>query len=448
MALFVFAASTVCLFPVSWPANRNTLIAVFFTVASIRVLSEPRFRGRSVPLVAALALAILASLAKETGLSAFVLIIVCLWWLRRRADVFVPRRWVTTGSIASLSLAGLYGAFFLSRGYGVNGVFYVVPWGDPIGFLRRLGELATKGALSLVGPFSVDLFSFVPHGTLICVILFFALIVPFGWFLWRQVKSHPAAGFLAAWILITIVLQAGAPPSDRLLFAASVGSSGLLALFVCATAFPRQAAPRRRGRRTLGLAVFFSAGVASALSLVAQGISGAQFVGEVRDAVLTADVGPASVGRREVFVLQSPNMLVPLALLPTWVIETDDLNVRFWPMQTGRRGLRWTRLDERTFDLTSLGRPFLTDLLERLFLTRRGLPTPGATWKTALFAVEAIDVDEDGLRRFRVSCPDPLDSPRYRFLVVRHGRLVHIAPPAVGETVIIPPAIPPHAFVP
>lgn len=448
LALFFFAASTSCLFPVSWPANRNTLIAVFFMVASIRVLSLPRSRGRPAPLVAALVLAILASLAKETGVTAFGLIVAYLWWLRRRADVSVPQRWVMTGSIGSLLLAGLYGAFLLSRGYGTNCVFYAMPWSDPILFLRNLGELVTKGGLSLVGPFSVDAIIFVPHGGLICVIVFFALIVPFAWFLWRQVRAHPGAGFLAAWTLITVVPQGGAPPSDRLLFAASVGSSGLLALFVCATVFPGQTAPRRRGRRMLGFVIFFSAGVASALSLVAQGISGAQFVGEVRDAILTADVGPVVAGRREVFVFQSPNMLVPLGMLPTWAVETNDPNVRFWPMQTGRRGLRWTRLDERTFDLTSLGRPFLTDLLERLFLTRRGLPTPGATWKTALFTVVAIDVDENGLHRFRVHCPESLDTPGYRFLIVRDGRFVHTAPPAVGETVIIPPAIPPRPFVP
>ena len=112
--------------------------------------------------------------------------------------------------------------------------------------------------------------------------------------------------------------------------------------------------------------------------------------------------------------------------------------MRFWPLQMGPRGLRWTRLDERSFALYSLDDAFLTGGLEKLFLTNRDDLVEGATCETALFTVEMVDFDADGLRRFHVRCPESLDTRHYRFLTFREGRFVATRPPSVGESVELP----------
>jgi hypothetical protein len=267
-----------------------------------------------------------------------------------------------------------------------------------------------------------------------------------GWVVWKHAKPFPWAYLFAAWILLTIIPQAGAPISERMLFAPTVGSSALLALFLSAALSGNPARPRSRLPRILAYVVLLTAGLLSGVSILAGGLVVSDSATEVRETVLEADVGPAELGRREVFLLQSPNALVAFAAVSTWAIESEDHDVRFWPMQTGRRGVRLTRVDERTFELETLDRPFLTDLFERVFLATRTPPVPGTRWETALFSVEAVETSADGLRRFRVCCEDSLDSPRYRFLMVKDGGLVATAPPAIGKSAEYAAVVPPHPF--
>jgi len=49
---------------------------------------------------------------------------------------------------------------------------------------------------------------------------------------------------------------------------------------------------------------------------------------------------------------------------------------------------------------------------------------------------------------FRVTCPNSLDEPRYRFLTFRDGRLRHTPPPAIGESIDLPPVEPLVPFMP
>ena len=311
-----------------------------------------------------------------------------------------------------------------------------------------MGKLLSIGALSLAGPFNVDLLAALPRGLAGVAAISFVLAAGLAWVIFRNTRQHATAVFLAAWMAITVLPQGGAPPAERLLFGVSVGSSGLLAMFLSATVFQKAALWRPRLSRTLGWAVLLSAGPLSAVSVPVQGFVLTRLTGEVRQTIVTAQVPPPNHRQREVFVLQSPSMLVPLPMGQTWVIETDDRLARFWPMQSGRRGLRWTRLDERTFELESLDQPFLANIMEKVFLSGRSAPIPGAKWETALFTVEAVETGPDGLRRFRVRCPDSLDAPGYRFLVSPDGRLEAIPPPQVGQAVLIPTAAPFHRFMP
>ncbi|MHC4698582.1 MAG: hypothetical protein ACYTFA_17765, partial [Planctomycetota bacterium] len=331
-------------------------------------------------------------------------------------------------------------------------IFYATPWSDTIEFVKRVAILVPTGALSLLGPFSLDLLLFAPQALIPAVIISLAVVIPVARIVWRYVKSHPAAAFLAGWIVLTLVPQGGAPPGDRLLFAPSVASSALLGLFLCSvqlrsTPSPRGLKPAARSARIVAAAILTTAGLLSGVSTIVQGFTIKHLATEVRRTTLSADVGSRELGQREVFVLQSSYALVTFNTHPTWAIESADHNVRFWPMQTGRRGVRWTRVDQRTFDLESLDKPFLTGLFESVFLTTR-TPKPGDTFQTALFNVEVIDVDDTGLRRFRVYCPDSLDSSHYRFLVPRAGRLTAIPAPAIGESVVLRPVVPPYAFAP
>jgi hypothetical protein len=110
--------------------------------------------------------------------------------------------------------------------------------------------------------------------------------------------------------------------------------------------------------------------------------------------------------------------------------------------------LRWTREDERTFTLESLGPPFLTLPFERVYLTRADAMPLGARFDGGAFAVEVAAANAAGPRVLRFVLDEPLDDRRWRFLVWRDGRLTHLSPPALGASLEVPEAEPLIPLVP
>jgi len=163
---------------------------------------------------------------------------------------------------------------------------------------------------------------------------------------------------------------------------------------------------------------------------------------------VSADVGPPSLGWRDALVLQGQSLLIPFSIASTWAVESDDQQVRFWPIQCGRRGLEWTRTGDRTLRLRSLDAPFLDTPFEIVYLTDRTPPRVGDVWRTGLFEARALEVDEGGLRTVELTLDRSLDDPSLRFLVPDGGRLVHVPPPAPGETRRIEAFVPENPMLP
>jgi hypothetical protein len=193
---------------------------------------------------------------------------------------------------------------------------------------------------------------------------------------------------------------------------------------------------RRTGAWVLALSVTVGSGL-YLLNLNAHVLPGTAY--HVRETVRATDVGPRIGRRRDVLVLQTESQLQGLTLSWTWHAEVDDESVHFALMQSSRRGLRWTRTDERTFELEALRSCFLDTPLEGVFLTNTAL-TVGTRWRTPDFEVEALTVDESCFRRFRVTLDRSLDDPSLRFVRPVEGVLSRIEPPAVGTTLELPAA--------
>ena len=351
LGLALFAAENGSVLPVGWMANRNSLLATLFTTAALATLLGGRRPGGPRALAGALGLGLCACLCKESGIAVFLLIPAGL--LR------APPGRVRFATAAGLSLlvAAAYLAFLLGLGYGANSLFYPTPWGEPLEVLRRFAVLLPAGLLALGLPVPLDLLFTNPGLQLPAALVAAAVVLPLGTFLWRRVRAHPAAGLLALWVAVSLLPQAGAPISDRLLFGASVGSSALLALFVT-TGPPLR--PLRAGSLASWL-VLAGAGLASAGVLLGAQETLRQVANLGRAVVLDAELGPGTPPR-EVLMLQVPSALTALNPGPTWLIERGEPRVRFWSLQYGRRALGWTGVDERTFELESLDAPFLKHL--------------------------------------------------------------------------------------
>ncbi len=399
--------------PVGWTANNNALLLALFSVASMRQF----LRGRP---VCGLVLALAAAGSNEAGAVTLGLaVLVCMaGWVKNARLI---------GCLA-LALCALYLSVLLGGGYGTRSVFYAMPWSDPARFAGNLITLVSAGSVSLLGPYPLDAASLFPQVRLPLILVGCLVGIPIWFFIIRAVRDKPCVTWLAAWCLAFLLPHAGTLPADRLLFIPSIGAVGILALY-----FETQLGSKRRGPRWL----WWSATVGSGLYLLIQGIGLSAGAAYLRESAPQTEVGSPKLGHRDVFVLQTESQFQGFTLHSMWAFHTTDRDLTFWNLQTGRRSLRWTRIDEQTFDLESLDEPFFKGMFESVYLSRVPAFEVGDTWSTKSFDVEALEVDAGHPVRLRFRMQESLDDDQLRFVVPVQGRLAHTSPPAVGRSIVI-----------
>jgi hypothetical protein len=441
-AVALLAASQATIYPTDWIANRNSLLAATFTTGAVAAIASHRRLGRGRALATSLGLAALACLSKESGVAAFAAVAAYLVV----AGHGLPAPWARRAAAASAACAALFVVAVAAAGFGTHCAFYATPWSDPGRWLANLGKLGAVGALSLVTPALSDLTFLVPSALPAFVAGGIVVGSAVGAWALRRLRGERTAAFLAVWTALSLLPEAGAPLQDRLLLTATVGAAGLLAMLLART-LPA-AAGRSRFERGAAWTVVVLAGI-EALATLGQSATTSGMAHAIREKATSADVGPRELGRREVFLLQADDPLVAFTIASTWALHTGDVDVRFTQLQTGRRGLRWTRVDERTMEFESLDRPFVTDPFETVYRADATPPAPGTVVEVPRLRFEVARTDADGrVRAVRVRFDEPPDGPRFRFLVPRDGRLTHVAPPAPGASVDLPRADSAHAFVP
>lgn len=432
LALAIFVADNGGLLPVGWIANRNSLLEALFAALALHAGLVARERGSRRHFVAALWLAFFALLAKESGLHVAAGLTL-LFFFARRADA--PPRLSRVVVVAPLALALVYLAGYAASGMGSNVLFYPMPWSAPAEFARGAMAMFVCAPIAAVSPFPIDALLLAPEYSraLLALAAVFgvgivALFVP-------RLRGVRASGLLTLLGVLALLPQAGAPPSDRLMFTPMLYWAPLIALVLERTL---TAAWRERTSRGMRLAArsIAVAQVLSALVVLGGGLGMAKSWARMRSVIAGADVGPAELGERHAFVLQaSPSSLVALGPLSTWIFEGGSERVRFHPLQAGQRALTWTRSAEDRFMLESLDGAFLSNPIERVFLTAEPRAGGERTWKTRYFEVHGAPDADGELWRLEFRLDTSLDDPRWRFLVFDGQRLVHRAPPRIGESV-------------
>ena len=335
--------------------------------------------------------------------------------------------------LASGACALAYLALLLTQGYGANSRFYPTPWDHPAEWFACLAGMLSIGPVSLATPLPSDLAFMLPElwlpAVLGCALVLALCVRP----AWRGLRGATGAGFLGAWFLLALLPSTGAPLSDRLLFGASFGSAGLLAIWI-----ERALASGLRGAR-IGAGVLLVcglplAGLANAGRLIELARMSKSCEAVLRDMQLPTS---GSDGWRDALILQRPNPLLGINASAARQHITEEHDARLWPLQLGRRALELTREDERTLVLRSLDEPFLHDPIEALFRSWEDELALGRRWDTALFEVEALELEDDGLRALRLRSAKTIDDPSLALLYWNGARLASVPAPAVGETLTL-----------
>jgi hypothetical protein len=425
LAMLIVAFDNGALVPVGWLSNRNSLLEGLFTVlallAGLRAVEGPS--PWRVALALWLAGAALAS--KESGLCAFAALALLFLAARARA------------AVAACGLVVLaYLAVYVALGYGSNTSFYPTPWGDPVKFGARTLQLLVCAPLAAATPLPLDALAHQPQLKVYFLSAAVLLGAPLLYVFVRKLRGQPRVNFLLLWGLFALLPQAGAPPSDRLMFTPMLAWAPLLAMFVVGSW--TSSAPRAGERRDAWI-VAASMLLLSPLALVGAGLAMGRGSALLRTVIARADVGEDLLGTRHAFLLQaSPTSLLALGPLATWLFEGGSEDVRFYPMQGGQRALRWTRTSDSSFALESLDEPFLTHMMEQVFLTRAPAMDSARTWRLGALHVRGAPEAGGELRRIEVDVGLSLDDLRCRFLFFDGENLVHRAPPGLGESVELP----------
>jgi hypothetical protein len=411
LALLLVALEDGSVLVVGWVANRNTLFEALFGVSALLVA----LRGTG---WVAVGLAALAALSKESGVLFLPFVGAALW-----------SRGARGAALLAIALSVAHPLALFAADFGIRTPMYPTPWSadGPGPFLAQVALTLTAQPPAMLSPFPVDILVQTPEGVRVALWVGLLLTVPLVLLIRRGARNVPHARALALFGLLALVPRAMAPPSDRLVLVP------FLALAPLAATWLRAGLARRPIPSIPAVLVALAAVPASGLMLLARAASLGPIMRRLEAPVLEAEVGEQP---RDLVVLNYPTPLAGFNPGTVWHFRTGEER-RFFSMQMGRRGLGWTRVDERTFDLTSLDEPFLQAFFEPLFLSSRAPPAPGTRWTAAAFEVEALEVDDEGLRTIRVRWNGPLEESDGgpRFLAWRDDRLRALAPPAPGDRV-------------
>lgn len=465
---FAFVAfSAANTLPAGWIANRNSLLAATFGVASLlAVCRYQRRRSWSTGLIA-LAAYLLALGSKESGIATGVLALVALAILDRRqwspdatdappdeipAPSSLPaiassrrRLFASPLSWSFIAVTALYLAVYIVGGYGTRAANYPLPWVDLAAYGQRLAvwlPVAIGAVFFGIVPDVLvpqpQLARLIAAALVPCVVL---AVVAYR----RVVGSSRLALFGAAWVLLSILVEAGGDLSLRLLMNASAGGGLLFGLYFGALDGWRSAYRNRRfGQVVLATLLVACAFVVAPVNHVLGSLAFSSLGARDRELIRTAAIDRSAPAPRSVFLLNAPTSLVGMSFAPTWMVETGDRETYVYPLQLGHRALSWTRDDARTMTLTSRGSPFIDNRIERLFTYRR-VRRVGESWRIGPLTVVPLAVEPAGIRTVRLTFDQPLDDATYQFLAYENGRLVRVPPPTIGQTVdfsAISPTIP------
>ncbi len=453
-ALAVLALSPVHLVPAGWIANRNTVLATLFVIATLRAIHRFRRTGGRGWFAVAIVCFLLGCGSKESGLVALPLMALYLFFFDRRDEgesVAVGlRRLARSHTLWTFAvISGVYLATYVALGFGTRSVVYPTPWADPLLCGFRLAVLVPVGLLGLFFGFPADVIPAYPWLTWPVALAAIPFLIGFGAVLLRVTGRTPQALFALAWALCSLLVETGADISDRLLVNAAVGTALLVGLFLQRlTPIVDRVAGRQYAPLVLGGMLFASGIVSPIPAMIARSYHFNMMAATDRALILNADIDRAAPAPRSVFIVNCPSSLLALSLSATWGVTYNDLDTYVFPLQMGRRAVRWNRDGPNSMTLTSRGAPFTDHRLERIFCTSTRAPGPGTVFRGPEFEATVLVTEPAGFHAVRFEFKRNLDDPSYRFLAWREGRMTAIRPPAIGQTVELPevPSLSPFAI--
>lgn len=440
LAALLYALDDAHAAPAAWLANRNALLATFFGVLCLVVHDRWRRDGWRPGIYIAPALLGLGLLSGEAALAATGFLFAHALFLdpgRSRLRPLLPYAPVV------VAWAGLYRL----RGFGAIGSgLYLDPLQSPGAYGVALLRRAPFSLMGQWTPLPADLGSLLPASTgrlwwLVAVGLLLILAAA----LLSVLRRDRTARFWASGMMLSLLPISATFPSNRLLFFVGLGAMGLVARYLQETLTARRGDRAAHSFPLRGLAwalVIFHLVLAPLFMPL-----GAVAIRQMGDPMLTAAASLGTdprIADQDLVIVSSPDHLMFVTNLPTLqVLGERPVPRRLRALSTGPTAIELARVDARSLRV-DLERGLFAGPLGRLFRSARRPFAPGDTTRLTGFEAEVVASAPDGsptaiLYRFA----QPLDDPSLRWVRWQEGRYIAFEPPAVGDSISLPPAIGP-----
>lgn len=460
LAALLFAIDDAHGFPAVWIANRNALLALFFGTLAILWHRRCRASGSRAAAMLAPVAFLLALLSNEGAIAAFGYLIAFALFLDRGPPAARLR------SLLPCAAVGVaWSIVYKLGGYGAAGSgLYVDPGAHPLAFLRQAVDHAPR---LLFGQFGLpsDMQWMMSQRAasaawwiaVAFLLLIAALVAPL-------VRRDRLARFWTAGMLISLVPACATFPSDRLLFFAGIGGTGLLAQLCAAVLSGVRAYDPRAWRKWPARGVCALLGV---IHLILAPLGLLQLPGNLEQFGAVPARAAASlpwdetVRGQTVLIVNTPTCYVSAIAFLIRALERDAvLPEDAFVLGSGLHSTEIRRLDANTLVVACAGG----------FLAEPGSPEPGREHEQPLFDTRygfaMLDQLYRGRKPMRVGerielngvsaeiraittdgrpaevgfhFAQALDDPNYRWLRWQDGLYVPFELPREGGAIRLPP---------
>ncbi len=432
-ALLLFTVDDAHFVPVYWIAQRNSLIAGTLGVLALHAYHVSRSDGRRP--VGAWVLYCVALLAGEAGILALAYIVSYAIFLDRasvrvRAAALLPLVAVTVVWRVGTGLAG----------YGAQGVdFYIDPGQEP---LRFLGAVAFRLPVLIGGvltPNNIDQTILGPPGTgPRFVAIGLASLLGLGTLAWPVLRTKPLARTFALGMLLSLVPCCATTPHRRMLLWASFGAMPLVAF----TAHYWFRATRARG----ALVLIARAGVLVLLVfhavLAPIELHASKKVRMGFQPLYLAPLDDPTLEGATVVAINNPLAFFTAHTIVVQRAERKPVPRSIRVLSPSFAALTVGRTDAQTLRIVAAG-GWTAHLFDRLWVRADHEWTVGHRIDCGESEVEVVALTDDGRpAAIKVRFEAELEDASLHWYRWNRTGFEPWTPPAPGETVELPPAIP------
>jgi hypothetical protein len=440
-AAFAFAVDHIHGIPAGWVGNRNAVMAACFGTAALLVYERSTRHPSARTTLLGAGCLLLGFLSGEVALGAWAYLLAHALVLDER-----PKRARVAGLLPYAVVTVAWRVVYSLMGFGATGsALYIDPGREPLQFLRVLPTRLPWLVQGLFGlpPAETAYFTtpLVARAGLVGAILFtLAVIVAFS----KMTRVDRVARFWAVGCAFSLLAACSAVPHNRLLYFASLGGMGLLAIAVDAFTKKDWRLPTGITRKVSQLVVVLCGGLHAFVSplLLPFAACTMAVMNTIADRNIPSAIATMTdVPHQELVIVSAPEFYSGYSLRYMRDATGEPQPEKLRVLSVGAIAMRARRVDAHTLELT-YENGLLADPALRLFRDDRHPMKPGDSIALDGLQIVIQSVTSDGRPAVvTFTFAEPLDSPKLRWVIWQKDRFVRFTPPENdGEAVDITPA--------